>query len=136
MSSSSPPLIRIADIAFIDNPVALGRKEHYMSVEVDTAKIVKSWRLSLFSYEWLLPDGRIKSAAELPDRERERRLEVEDRLARGLPLERPILGVGLLENVEIGSGRATFLTLAALGAHTVPVHIPKPDRDEFAAFLI
>lgn len=133
--SSSPPAIRIADITFTDNPAALGRKDHYAPVEVDAAKIIKSWRLSLFSYEWLLPDGRIKSAAELPDRERERRLEVEDRLARGLPLERPVLGIGLLENIEIGSGRATFLTLAALGARTVPVHVPKPDMEEFAAFL-
>jgi hypothetical protein len=40
-----------------------------------------------------------------------------------------------MENVEIGAGRAVFLTLAALGAKKLPVHIPKTHEDEFSPFL-
>lgn len=123
------------DIKFTDNMAIKNRPDHYMTVRVDVARIIKSWRESLFSYEWLLPDGRLKSGAELPEAERPRRVLVEEKIARHEALERPVLGIGLLENVEIGSGRATFLTLAAQGAKTVEVHIPKSNKDEFSSFI-
>ena len=124
------------NIKFIDNSVAAARKDHYVLVEVSTAKVVESWRESLFSYEWLLPDGRIKTRLELPEKEQEKRLVVEEKLERAEPLEKPVLGIGLLENIEIGSGRATFLTLAAMGVEKMPVHIPKSNLDEFKPFLV
>jgi len=97
--------------------------------------VLESWRMSLFSYEWVLPDGRIKDLAELSEAEQPKRKIVEDALKNGDKLEKPVLGIGLLENVEIGSGRATFLTLAANGCKTMPVHIPKSSTKEFAPFL-
>ena len=121
---------------FIDNPVIHGREDRYAAVTVDVARIMKSWRLSLFSYEWVLPDGRIRDLTELPEAEKPKRQEVESMLDRGQPIERPVLGIGLMDNVEIGSGRAIFLTLAARGAATIPVHIPKSSLKEFAPFLV
>ncbi len=123
------------DITFIDNPVARDRRDHYLDITVDTAKILKSWQASLYSYEWMLPDGRIKTRDELPENEQPKRDEAEEKIKRGKPIEKPILGIGLTENVEIGSGRAIFLTLAATGAKQIDVHIPKSNEDEFAAFI-
>lgn len=125
----------MADIAFIDNPVIRGREKQYAEIVIDCRKILESWRASLFSYEWLLPDGRIRAAGELSETEQPKRTAVEDRLKKGTPIEKPVLGIGLLENVEIGSGRATFLTLAARGLKTMPVHVPKSNLDEFNPFL-
>ena len=122
-------------LVFVDNPVVSGREDRYETVEIEVAPVLESWRLSLFSYEWVLPDGRIKDLAELPEGEQEKRRIVEESLKTGQAFEKPILGIGLLENVEIGSGKAVFLTLAAHGAKTLPVHIPKSNRKEFAAFL-
>lgn len=121
---------------FIDNPVAASRAGHYLEITVDTAKVMKSWRESLFSFEWLLPDGRIKSAAELSENERPRREAVEAALAAGKALEKPILGIGMMDNVEIGSGRAVFLTLVAHGAKTIPVHIPSGNEADFKKFRV
>lgn len=126
---------RTAEIAFIDNPVIGTRRDRYADVTVDAARILKSWRESLYSFEWMLPDGRIKSRDELPPPERPGRDAVEALIRKGGPLEKPVLGIGLLENVEIGSGRATFLTLAAAGMETIPVHIPLSNREEFEPFL-
>lgn len=120
---------------FIDNPVVAGREDRYETVEIAVPSVLESWRLSLFSYEWVLPDGRIKDLAELPTGEQEKRKTVETLLAQGQVFEKPVLGIGLLENVEIGSGRAVFLTLAAHGVKTLPVHIPRSNRKEFAPFL-
>lgn len=123
------------DIQFIDNTAIRERRDQYLDVEVDTARILKSWQSSLYSFEWMLSDGRIKTRDELPQNEQPKRDEVDDKIKRGKPLEKPILGIGLLENVEIGSGRAIFLTLAAAGLTSIPVHIPKSNAEEFAAFL-
>ena len=123
------------DIQFVDNPAIRERRDHYVDVTVDVARILKSWQSSLYSFEWMLADGRIKTREELPENEQPKRAEIEEKIRRNRPLEKPILGIGLLENVEIGSGRATFLTLAAAGLRAIPVHIPKSNEDEFTPFL-
>jgi len=123
-------------IQFIDNAVTAAAVDRYVTVTVDVAKILKSWRASLFAFEWMLPDGCVKSTSELSAAEQPKRLAVEEKIKQGAPLEKPVLGIGLMENVEIGAGRAVFLTLAAQGAKEMPVHIPKSSRDEFTAFMI
>lgn len=126
----------LSGLMFIDNPVVNGREDRYATIEIKVDSVLESWRMSLFSYEWVLPDGRICDLSELPPAEQPKRAAVEDHLKRKTPLEKPILGIGLLENVEIGSGRATFLTLAAHGCKTLPVHIPKSNIKEFARFTV
>lgn len=125
----------LSDLQFIDNPVVMGREDRYETIEIRVDSVLESWRLSLFSYEWVRPDGQIKALEELPPGEQPKRSAVEDTLKSQKPLEKPVLGIGLLENVEIGSGRAIFLTLAAHGCKTLPVHIPKSNLKEFKAFI-
>ena len=122
-------------ITFIDNAAMKSSPDRYVTVTVDVAKILKSWRESLFAFEWMLPDGRLKPAADLPPAEQPKRAAVEDQLKKGAALEKPVLGIGLMDNVEIGAGRAVFLTLAARGVKKIPVHVPKSNRDEFAKFM-
>ena len=119
---------------FVENPVARARPEQYLDITVSVEKVLKSWRVSLFSFEWMKQDGQIKNADELPEAEQPKRREVERKLQAGEALEKPVLGIGLLDNVEIGSGRAVFLTLAASGVAVIPVHIPKSNEGEFKAF--
>lgn len=126
----------LSDLKFITNPVVSGRDDRYTTITIDVPAVLESWRISLFSYEWLRPDGQIKALAELPAQEQPRRQEIEERLKSGNPLEMPVLGIGLMENIEIGSGRATFLTLAAHGCKALPVHIPKSNAKEFDPFRV
>lgn len=122
------------NIHFTENPLAAGEAGRYVAVHVRVPDIVKSWQGSLFSFEWLRPDGKIKSAAELKPAEREKRLAVEHLLQSGAAIPMPILGIGMMDNVEIGSGRAELLTLAASGIETMPVHIPKSNESDFKPF--
>ncbi len=73
---------------------------------------------------------------DLPLHERDKRLKVEKHMAKGDTLERPVLGIGVLDNVEIGAGRDIFLTLAAKGTREIEVHIPKGNQQDFKSFLI
>lgn len=126
--------VRIAPI-FTDSPSLKGREERYTVVKVKAPEILKSWRASLFSFEWLLPDGAIRTLDDLPLHERDKRLKIEKALKDNRPLERPVLGIGLLDNIEIGAGRDVFLTLAARGEDAIEVHIPRNAEKEFKDFI-
>jgi hypothetical protein len=123
------------DIKFIENPGLNGADNRYMTITLDTKRVLESWQLSLFSFEWLHPDGRIKALDELPDHEKPRRIAVENKLKNGISIEQPVLGIGIADNIEIGMGRTEFLTLAAHGMKQIPVHIPKSCESDFKPFL-
>ena len=123
------------EIRFTENSTIRGREEHYLTVNIDVRKVLESWRTSLFSFEWLMPDGRIRSLPELPAEEQDKRAAVETLIEKGGALEMPILGIGIMENIEIGAGRAVFLTAAAHGVLILPAHIRRSHEKEFRSFL-
>ena len=117
---------------FIDNPAA---KSGFTEIEIDCAAVLKSWQKSVYSFEWLDQNGEIKPAADLSETEGRRRFDIEKSIKDGEKIEKPILGLGVMDNVEIGSGRAALLTLIDHGHTSLPVHVPNSQKDEFAAFL-
>ena len=102
---------------------------------VKTAAVLKSWRSSLYSFEWIDEEGCLKAPPEMPEREQEKRQAVETAVDNGEALEKPVLGIGIQDNVEIGAGKAVFLTLSAHGIEQLPVHILKSNADDFQPFL-
>lgn len=130
----SGPMATI-DLQFTDSPSIKGREDRYTVVTVQVAPVLKSWRASLFSFEWLNPDGSLRSLDELPLHERDKRIRVEQKTAQGDHHDRPVLGIGMMDNVEIGAGRDVFLTLAAQGHKTLEVHIPVSNAKEFKKFI-
>lgn len=123
-------------VTFTINKTVEARRDNYIDVTVKTAAIIKSWKHSLFSHEWLTKEGDIRDKKELPASEQPKRERVELAIANGESLPKPVLGIGLLENVEIGAGKAEFLTLAAMGRSEIPVHIPKSNQDDFKDFIL
>lgn len=125
----------ISDLKFVDNKIIKGKEDKYLNVHVKADAILKSWKDSVFSFEWLKPDGSVKPIEALNDSEKSKRQLVEEDLKGGKKLETPILGIGLMENVEIGAGKAIFLTLFDKGVETIPVHIPKSNEADFSKFI-
>ena len=123
-------------ITFEENPSVKLRNQPYETIKVDLEKVLKSWKASLYSFEWLDQDGKIKPVAELKEADQERRRQIEARIEKGMPLEIPILGIGMLDNVEIGVGKAVLLTAAALGTKTMPVHVASVHLDDFKAYIV
>lgn len=122
-------------LQFIDNSAIKGREEKYTIITVNAQATLKSWKSSLFSFEWLTPDGKIRSVEELGENEKQKFHSVSDSYKNGDALERPILGIGILDNVEIGSRRDVFLTLAASNINAIPAHVLKQDEKEFADYI-
>lgn len=125
----------IKTVKFIDHKAALSKPDTYIEVQVEVAPVLESWRDSMFSFEWLDGEGQVRPVGELKDKDQERYWFVEDALRKTKELEKPILGIGLQDNVEIGSGKAVFLVLAAKGMKSIPVHIPKSNESDFKAFV-
>jgi hypothetical protein len=122
-------------LPFIDNSAIKGREESFSTREVMVAPVIKSWRNTLFSYEWLDEQGHIRAPEHMPEKEQLKRQEVEEQLKNNCLLSRPVIGLGLNDDVEIGAGRAVFLTLAAHGHEQLPVHIPRSCLEFFEKYL-
>lgn len=120
---------------FEDNSALKGREKAFITVDALVAPVLASWKESLFAHEWLHPDGSIKKPSEMTEKMALRRQGVEDRLGSEQALERPVLGIGILDNIEIGAGRDLFLALAARGIDKIPVHIPQSHLDDFRFFV-
>jgi hypothetical protein len=123
-------------ISFITNPAIKGREDKFVTLKIAVEPVVKSWKHSLFAHEWVKPDGTLKSPHELSDANRAKRLRVEERLKKGEALECPVLGLGVTDEVEIGSGRDVLLTLADHEVAVIEVHVPKSHSDDFRAFVL
>lgn len=124
------------DPRFVPHPDLIDAGDAFLSVVVDVRKVIKSYRQSLFAFEWLDPEGHIKGIDDLNTNFAEQRRLVEQNLASGKALPQPVLGIGLLGCVEIGAGRDVLLTLAALGVDTMPVHIPQAMQKDFEKMTI
>lgn len=120
---------------FRDNPALKGREDKFITCDVKVAAVLASWQESLFAHEWLTPEGTIKSPQEMTEKIREKRETTEHIIYSTAMLDRPVLGVGIMDNIEIGAGKDVFLTLAGCGASFVPVHIPKSHEQEFRMFI-
>lgn len=120
---------------FIKNTATQSKPSSFIEISVNVERVLKSWRESVFSFEWLDENGEIKSPKDLSRREQPKRKAIEQKLVEGSPIEMPILGIGLQDHVEIGSGRDVFLTLAAHRHKVLPVHIPKSNEKDFQDYL-
>jgi len=122
-------------LQYQDNKGVNGKQGAYRVHDVNVREVLKSWKFSLFSFEWLTPEGAIRNIQDLPALEQKKYQAVLADIAAGEKLERPILGIGMMDNVEIGSRRDVFLSLAHLGYESVSVHLPINALDDFTPYL-
>ena len=120
---------------FKDNAAALAAADQFIEITIDCAKVFASWRGSIYSFEWIDADGNVKKIKDLGDAEGQKRQIIEDALNKNEPIEKAVLGFGMLDCIEIGSGRAAFLTLYDMGLKTMPAHISKNAKKDFENFL-
>ena len=124
------------EINTISNPSIKGREGDFTTVKVDLSAVLDSWKISLFSFEWLTPDGGIREAADLPEVEREKYELVSHKIDVGESVECPVLGIGVMDNVEIGSRRDVLLTAYSKGVCVMEVHVKTANLDDFKSYIV
>lgn len=120
----------------IDNPSVSARSDKFTVIMVDVDKVVKDWQNSVHSYEWMNNDGQVKNLKDLTEGRDEKYLAVETAYHNNQPIERPVLGIGIMDHIEIGSRKEVLLTLYALGVKKMEVHIPISCLKDFKKFLV
>lgn len=123
-------------ITFTDNPAIESRMERYVTLKLSTAHVLAGWRSSLMAHEWLDQNGHVRKPDTLNMLDRDKVLKAERILDGGGSLPRPVLGIGIFDNIEIGAGRDIFCLLVLKGARTIEAHVPRSNEKEFKAFSV
>ena len=106
----------------------------YTVLVVDLKKIVESWRHSIVAHEWL-DDGEFKKVAYLNFHLRTQWGETMAKIEAGYDIERPIMGLGIHDNIEIGTNRPILSVADHLGWDSIEVVVPESMADLFKEFL-
>lgn len=126
----------LKEITFIANPIAAKSTADYADVMIDVKKALKSFQLSMFSFEVMHKDGSLRDLEDLNDKQRSLRRAVFDKILKNEPLTMPVAGVGINDNFELGSGRDVFMALAAKGWTEIPVHVRIGQQQDLEKFII
>lgn len=132
MPNTAPDFTKLA---FVPHPAIAGDEASFITLNINVTKVIASYRKSLFAHEWLDKDGKIKGMDDLSVNLRNQRRTIESMARDHQPMVQPVLGIGMLDCVEIGAGRDVIMTLAAHGVDVMPVHVPAIMAAEFQKFV-
>ncbi len=125
-----------AEPKFIDHPNVASNKDAYIDGVLDIAKALPSWQQSLLAYKWLTSEGHAKPLDTLGGEQRTRYDEALALLSSGKPLQKPIIGIGMVDNIEVGSGAAIVVLMAHKGITQIPVHIRAGMAKKLMKFMV
>lgn len=107
----------------------------YVTLDVAICDVFNAWKLSLFSHELLDREGGLKGEDALAGDALKKYVAARESLHRGEALEKPVLGIGIYDGIEIGIGREVMAAVYNAGHETMPVCIRKSQKDEICALL-
>ena len=120
---------------FRDHIIVVQNPDDYIEVQTSPANIFKGWELSPFAHELLNRDGSIKTESDLSGDTLQKFIAASEAIKRSEPLEKPILGIGLNDDIEIGVGREIIAAAYHAGLTSIPTNIPKGQADCVQQFL-
>jgi hypothetical protein len=120
---------------FCDHTIVSKNPDDYVEVQTSPASILKVWKLSFFAHELLNKDGSVKTESELSGDTLQKFIAASEAIKRGEELQKPILGIGIYDGIEIGIGREIIAAAYHLGLSTIPASIRKGQADEIQSFL-
>jgi ferritin-like metal-binding protein YciE len=112
----------------------IAKDKAYIIMHADIDKLVSSWRSSIVAHEWVVK-GQFRTPEEMKPHILEEWQEVYDQFKSSDTLERPILGLGVLDNVEIGTNRAILSVAHHLGADVIDVLVPESLEESIGSIV-
>ena len=121
--------------AFTNHEVVNKSPSDYVEIIVSLAVLVKAWSHSAFAYEMLESGGSIKPDTKMGHDILERYLRAQNALKNGDAVTKPVIGIGIMDNVEIGIGREIAVAAYAIGLDNMPVHVRVQQSKEIEKLL-
>ena len=125
----------MSDPIFNDHEVVQRAPSDYVEMQMQPEAILKAWSLSMFAHEVLNKDGSIKSDKDMSAVTLEKYLAAKECLKRGEAVSKPIIGVGIMDNIEIGIGREIVAASYDLKINSIPVHMRQGQAKDIRKLL-
>lgn len=122
-------------IAFHDHEIVQRMPTDYIEITISPDKILRAWRLSLFAHELLNNDGSLKHENQMNGDTLLRYVEISNLIKQGETLPKPVIGIGIMDNLEIGIGREIVAAAAQHHITEIPVHMRKAQAIEIQKLL-
>jgi len=110
--------------------------DDYIEFVTSPHAIFKAWKLSFFAHELLKSDGSVKVEPELSGDALQKYITASENIKRGDAIEKPVLGIGLFDGIEIGIGREIIAAAYHAQITEIPVCVRKTQIDEIKSFLV
>lgn len=116
--------------AFYNHEVVQQSPDDYVEMTLSPRVILDAWSLSMFAHELLNKDGSVKAEDGMGEETLSKYLDALEALKRGEDVAKPVIGIGIMDGVEIGIGREIIAACATLSINEMPFHVRKAQADE------
>jgi hypothetical protein len=125
----------ILSIAFYDHEVVQNAPHDYVEITLSPQKILSAWTLSMFAHELLNKDGTVKNPDDMNAPTLQKFIEAKTFIKRGEALPKPIIGIGIMDNLEIGIGREIVAAAAHDNIAQIVVNMRKAQSKDIEKLL-
>ncbi len=120
---------------FYDHEIVQQSPDDYYEMTLNAYSVLKAWSSSLFAHELLKSDGTIKDQSEMSDGTLDKYITATELIKKQESIAKPIIGVGMMDGIEIGVGREIIAVCHQMNIDTIPVQMRKAQRAEIEKLL-
>ena len=121
--------------AFYNHEIVQQSPDDYVEMILTPVAILDAWSLSMFAHELLNKDGSIKGENSMNEDTLSKYLDALESLKRGEDVAKPVIGIGIMDGIEIGIGREVIAACATLNINEIPFHVRKAQVDDVKKVL-
>ena len=125
----------MTDPMFCDHEVVQRTPSDYCEMTLRPEIILKAWSVSIFAHELLNKDGSIKKDNEMTAPTLEKYIHAVEAFKRNEIVSKPIIGVGIMDNIEIGIGREIIAAAKNLSINAIPINVRKAQEKDIRKLL-
>lgn len=120
---------------FFDHEIVQKSPDDYVELVINPVDLLNAWSLSMFAHELLNKDGTVKSQSDLSDQTLEKYVTAVEMIKRAEPLSKPVIGIGIMDGIEIGIGREIIAACAAMKTPSIPFNVRKAQASDVKKLL-
>jgi hypothetical protein len=120
---------------FTDHEIVQKDPEKYIEMECRPSDILKAWSLSSHAHELLDKQGEVLDKSVMNDVTLAKYITACDALKKGEAIAKPVIGIGIMDNLEIGIGREIIAAACVMGIDQILTHVRKAQHNEIRKFF-
>ena len=120
---------------FYDHEVVKKSPQDYVEFTLSPSRILKAWQSSLFAHELLDKDANVKDDKDMAPETYQRYIDATEALKRREAIAKPVIGIGIMDGVEIGIGREIIAACQTMGVDDIPVSVRRAQADDIKSAL-